>query len=201
MSVEPMEMITEEGDEMRKIYTRDDNKRPFRTNLTLNEYENDMLNLKAAKCGMDKSRYLRELICSSCPVEAPPPAFYWVYDDLNKIGVNINQIAATGNATGFISPEDVEYLKRSVEEIKKRLTEMRQIVLSSKPYSATYFEALALAEKEAKKRGEEPPTELDEIIPPVEYKDEDYKTEDYPFDVTKKRRKKRTIRVQKKQGD
>ena len=52
-----------------------------------------MLRLKSNKTGKNKSAYLRELIRGSCPVEAPSKKFYDAVNELNKIGLNINQLA------------------------------------------------------------------------------------------------------------
>lgn len=173
---------------------REDNKRPFHLNLSLNSYENEMLIQKSNKAGIGKSRYIRELICSSCPVEAPPPQFYHAYNDLNKIGININQIAALGNATGVITKEDVEYLKAASKEIKEKLVEIKTIVLSARPYSANYFERKALVEKEARKKGTEIPLDdIDIISPHVEYKDADYLRSEYPANYFEPRMKRRVI--------
>ena len=40
-----------------------------------------------------------------------------VYEEMHKIGVNINQIAKKVNTTGELYPEEMEELKRMVNEI------------------------------------------------------------------------------------
>ena len=40
-----------------------------------------------------------------------------VYEEMHKIGVNINQIAKKVNTTGDLYPEEMEELKRMVSEI------------------------------------------------------------------------------------
>lgn len=158
---------------MNKEYTRWDYRRTNSVNLKLNDYENDMLCLKSSKCSRNKSEYLRELICGSCPVEAPPKKFYDAVNELNKIGVNINQVAARANASGYVSEQDIAFLKETANEVFDRLTEIKKIVKTARPYATTYFENLAIKQREAKAEGKPIPQEGDDLKKDVIYKYED----------------------------
>lgn len=158
---------------MTKDYNRWMIRRTHSINLKLNDYEDDMLTEKSRKTGKNKSEYLRELICSSCPVEAPPKKFYDAVRELNKIGVNINQVAARANASGYVSDDDIAYLKKTAEEVFDRLSEIKKIVKGARPYAQNYFELLAIKQKEAKEEGKPIPQFGDDLTSDIEYKYED----------------------------
>ena len=155
---------------MNKGYNRWQFKRPHSVNLKLNDYEDDMLRLKAAKTGKNKSEYLRELICASCPVEAPPKKFYKACNELNKIGVNINQIAARANSNPYIDKSDVEIIKGMADEIFDRLSEIKKIVKQARPYAVSYFELVAIKQREARLEGLPEPQLGDDILKSIDYK-------------------------------
>ncbi|MBP3808366.1 MAG: plasmid mobilization relaxosome protein MobC [Eubacterium sp.] len=159
-------------------YDRWQFKRPHSVNLKLNDYEDDMLRIKAAKTGKNKSEYLRELICSSCPTEAPPKKFYTACNELNKIGVNINQIAARANSNPYIDKSDVEFIKGMADEIFDRLSEIKKIVKQARPYAVSYFELVAIKQREARLEGRPEPQIGDDISDFI-----DFKYEDEPDDV------------------
>ena len=158
---------------MVKEYTRWDGKRTHSINLKLNDYEDDMLTLKSRKTGKNKSEYLRELICSSCPSEAPPKKFYDAVNELNKIGVNINQVAARANSSGIVSEDDIVFLRNTAADVYDRLTEIKKSVKGARPYAQNYFELLAIRQKEAKEEGKPIPQEGDDLNKDVVYKYED----------------------------
>ena len=60
---------------------------------------------KASKRSM--SQYLRELIQGFQPVAFPPAEYSQVIWELQKIGVNMNQIASKAHSLGFV--DDREY--------------------------------------------------------------------------------------------
>ena len=164
---------------MDNTFNKYDNRRPYSVNLKLNKYEYDMLNLKTERTHRNKSEFIRELICAACPVEAPPPRFYKTANELNKIGININQIAAQANATGHVSQEDIDFLKSLSKDIDDKLAELRKIVKTARPYSIEYFEMLAFKQQEAREEGLPEPQPGDRIITGIEYKNEDYPEEAY----------------------
>ena len=150
-----------------------DIKRTHSINLKLNDYEYDMLRLKSDKTGKNKSAYLRELICGACPVEAPPKKFYDAVNELNKIGLNINQLAVKANTTSCVSEDDIEFLKKTADDIFDRLTEIKRIVRTARPYAVGYFEKLALKQRESKTEGKPVPDMGDDMNEGVIYKYED----------------------------
>ena len=76
-----------------KVYLSDDEYRRFRENV------------KA--CKRTNSSYLRELIVETTPAAFPPAEYSQVIWELQKIGVNMNQIASKAHSLGFV--DDREY--------------------------------------------------------------------------------------------
>lgn len=66
--------------------------------LRLNMQEAAALKEKAKKCGLSMSGFLRSLIMGKRIRAKPPGAIKELYTEINKIGVNINQIARNSNA-------------------------------------------------------------------------------------------------------
>ena len=139
-------------------------KRIIQKRFDLSQLEADLLHGKAVFCGMSEAQYLRELICASQPTEAPPREFYLACNDINKIGVNINQIAKMANISGIVSQEDIEYIRSVAVEIAKNLFEIKKTVSTPRYYSASYFDQYAHACKQARKEGRPIPDPGDDII-------------------------------------
>ena len=76
-----------------KVYLSDEEYRRFRENV------------KA--CKRTNSSYLRELIIETTPAAFPPAEYSQVIWELQKIGVNMNQIASKAHSLGFV--DDREY--------------------------------------------------------------------------------------------
>lgn len=158
---------------MKNMYTKWQKERYHSVNLKLNDYEADMLKLKSAKANMNKSEYLRELICGSCPVEAPPKKFYDAVNELNKIGVTIHQMFLRIKVSESVSDTEVQFFHDTADEVFDRLTEIKRIVLTARPYAIGYFENLAIKQRKAKHDGIKEPKLGDDIFTDTEYKHED----------------------------
>ena len=72
-------------------------------------YEDEAQELRewAKASNRTMSRYLRELIKGFQPVAFPPAEYSQVIWELQKIGVNMNQIASKAHSLGFV--DDREY--------------------------------------------------------------------------------------------
>lgn len=68
--------------------------------LRLNETEARALKEKARLCGISRSAFLRRLIMGKTIKARPPEALHDLYVEINRIGVNVNQIARACNAGG-----------------------------------------------------------------------------------------------------
>lgn len=61
--------------------------------------------------------YLRKMAIDGYIINTNTAPFKQVYEEMHKIGVNINQIAKKVNTTGDLYPKEMEELKRMVNEI------------------------------------------------------------------------------------
>ena len=73
--------------------------------IWLSNDELEKLSTQAAKCGLSRSAFLRQLICGFQPKELPPPDFYPMMRQLYYCGNNLNQIARKAHALGVIDAE------------------------------------------------------------------------------------------------
>lgn len=136
--------------------------------IDLNEKEAALLHVKAVSSNLTEAEYLRTCIMGSCPVEAPPKQFYIEMQNLNKIGVNINQIAHRANESGLVSQSDIQMLTMYYEKIQEEIYKIKEIVLSARPYYPTTWE-LYLEQVEEAKRKKKPIPVLPEIPDDTHY--------------------------------
>ena len=96
----------------------DKKKLTCRKEIRLSEEELKQLQEKAEKKGMKESQYLRMLITNR-PRDYPEiqDEIARLNNEINHIGVNINQIAKKVNTTGDLYPEEMQELKEMVKEI------------------------------------------------------------------------------------
>ena len=73
--------------------------------IWLNDDELEKLSTQAAKCGLSRAAFLRQLICGFQPKELPPLDFYPMMGQLYYCGNNLNQIARKAHALGVIDAE------------------------------------------------------------------------------------------------
>ena len=137
-------------------------KRPIAKRYDLNEYEAKLLKEKAKQAGMKEGQLVRELITGYAPREKPGKDFFEAMNDINKIGVNINQIAAVANSNGYI---DENFLRKCVDDLNKKMLEIKNIVLKAKPYPINYYEKLILEQKKARAEGRPEPKFGDDLFP------------------------------------
>ena len=67
------------------------------------------------------SRYARKMLIDGYVIHVDLAEFQPLANEVNKIGVNINQIAKTVNATGMIYGDDMQQLKEMMDEIWRLL--------------------------------------------------------------------------------
>ena len=93
--------------------------------LRLNESERKKLEQDTALSGLSKSDYLRSLIINTEIKPRRPLELKELYLAVNRIGVNVNQIARKANA-GFATRSDMRellFLMRKIEEKMSRIAE------------------------------------------------------------------------------
>ncbi len=98
-------------------------KSPVKVYLT--EIEHERLTRLAKIAGYSRSSYMRSLLRGLVPKPAPSRELIGFIYELNKIGVNINQIAKVANMTGSVMERDYaenyKELKALMDQIKEEL--------------------------------------------------------------------------------
>lgn len=97
---------------------------PAKVYLTRTEHER--LSYLARVSGYSRSGYLRKLLQGAAPPAIPPVEFYEFTNEINRIGVNINQLAKVANMSGHIMEDD--FLK-CYGELRGILSEIKEIYL------------------------------------------------------------------------
>ncbi len=83
-------------------------------NFYVTEKEEEVIRNKAKYLDMTISSYLRKMAIEGIIIKKD---FNSVFYELNKIGVNINQIAKKVNETGIVNSRDFDELKAEVNSI------------------------------------------------------------------------------------
>ena len=91
--------------------------------LRLNETEHQKLEQDTALSGLSKTDYLRSLIMGSEIKPRRPAELKELYLAVNRIGVNINQIARAANAR-IATPSDIQELKLLMGQVERLLTKV-----------------------------------------------------------------------------
>jgi len=90
--------------------------------LRLNENVYDILNQKAKAACMKKTAFLTELIITGYVIKFEPAGIKELSDEINKIGVNINQVVHHINARGGgASQDDLNYLEERLLQIEEMI--------------------------------------------------------------------------------
>lgn len=83
----------------------------FKIRLTEIEYEN--ISLKAEACGLSKSEYVRQMAADGVIIKRD----FTAIKEVNKIGVNINQIAKKVNERDIVIESDIADLQFQFEKL------------------------------------------------------------------------------------
>ena len=86
-------------------------KRQHRITIRLDEKEYNNLCVWSTAANMTMNEYIRQLINGFQPVEFPPAEYKQVIDELQHIGINMNQLATKAHSLGFI--DEPEYRRNA----------------------------------------------------------------------------------------
>ncbi len=81
--------------------------------LWVTDIEHQVIKDKAKYCGLTTSAYLRKVSVDGIIIKRD----YEGLNDINKIGVNINQIAKNANKRGTVIERDVDELRVQYEKL------------------------------------------------------------------------------------
>ena len=100
-------------------------KRTIKKQIWINQDEENLLKLKSKKSGLNESEFLRSCIKGYKIKEQPTKEIKEFIKQISGIANNINQIAKSVNAVGYIRDEDLEYIKNTIPkfilDFQKRL--------------------------------------------------------------------------------
>ena len=92
--------------------------RPIQVKFFVDEKELDLIKQKMAQMGTDNmSAYLRKMAIDGYIIQIDHADIKAMTAEIQKIGVNVNQIAKRVNATGSVYQEDIEEIKEVLAEI------------------------------------------------------------------------------------
>ena len=120
--------------------------------IDLNELEAKTLKMKADQCHLSEGDYLRELIMSSQPVEAPPRQFYVQMEKVNRIASTIQRICATAQ-----DKEGIAELKSLYVQLIGHIVEIKECVSKARFFALNAYQDWEHQVELAKKEGRIPP--------------------------------------------
>lgn len=89
----------------------------------LNEKERQLLEKKAAACGVSKSEYIRRMIIGVRPREFPPADYAGILEQLRKIALSMEQWTAIVKSSGNLETEHFGELLTAQYELIRQMTE------------------------------------------------------------------------------
>lgn len=90
--------------------------------LRVTPQEHDHIKKKMALIGTNNfNAYARKMLIDGYVIEVDLSQYHELAGEVNKIGVNINQIAKIANETGGISQPQIDRLQQEVEQIWRLL--------------------------------------------------------------------------------
>ena len=139
-------------------------KRNISKRVELNQKEADLLRIKSRQTGLTESDYLRELINSSQPVEAPPRQFYAAMGQVNKLVADVRHLTELIASSEAPPPDTLDEMREIYQRMLDLLLEIKTAVTSARYYAASAYEGWLHELEEARRRGK-PPPDMDEYEP------------------------------------
>lgn len=106
-------------------------KRNIQIITRLNKEENERFKKRVKKSGLSQEAYIRCLINSLVPTDAPPPDYFTMMRELHAIGNNLNQIAHKAHTLNVLDArrydDAVTLLNKAVMNISKAVMLPRKL--------------------------------------------------------------------------
>lgn len=99
-------------------------RRNIRYTVRATEAEDKILKEKAEACNLDLSAYLIKMGIKGIIVIQDLQTLSQLATEINKIGVNINQIAHKVNANDFVMNDDMKNVKNKMNDIYRMMSEV-----------------------------------------------------------------------------
>ena len=103
-----------------------------RKELTFDLNDWEKIEQRAEACHTDTTKYLRTMILNREPVFYDMKEIAPLLNGMRIISHNINQVARKANETNNITYEDVEKLRKEVEQLCRTVSTSLSILLSAK---------------------------------------------------------------------
>lgn len=104
-------------------------KRNHRIRFRLNEKEAGHLNRNVKKSGLSREGYLRQLMITLAPGNAPPPDYSGMAKKLHEVGTNLNQVTQKAHILNAI---DVQHYDDTVAIMKRVIAEITNAVMQAR---------------------------------------------------------------------
>ena len=96
-------------------------KRNIELKIRLNQKEASLLDKHVRLSGLSREAYLRKLICRYIPKASPPPDFYMLMEEVQKVGNSLTAIAAQAHEQNLIDTtkydQEVAAFRKAVKSI------------------------------------------------------------------------------------
>ena len=115
-------------------------KRNISKRFELNRKEADLLRIKSRQTGLSEGEYLRELICNSQPVEAPPRQFYEAMGTANRLVADIEKLTEQISCSAADSMDHLDELWEMCRQMQGLLVEIKEVVSSARYYAGSAYE-------------------------------------------------------------
>lgn len=96
----------------------------------LDKKEHEKLKRLVKKSGLSQEAYIRHLINGVVPKEIPPPNYFAMMRELNRIGNNLNQISRKAHAFGML---DIVRYDENCKILKEILSAITRAVITPEP--------------------------------------------------------------------
>lgn len=83
--------------------------------IYLTEEELSALDNKVRKTSLSREAYIRAVLADTVPVELPPIDYVSLIKELNRIGANLNQIAAKAHSLGLLNYKEFKVEAEKVD--------------------------------------------------------------------------------------
>ena len=98
-------------------------KKTIKKNFWFSYDEDKQLKYLSSILNLSESNTIRKLLYETQVKECPPKEFYEAIDKINKIGININQLAKIANSTGIIYEDKLNQQFNELEKLKNSIYE------------------------------------------------------------------------------
>lgn len=116
---------------MKKTVDNSDNERSIKLSFRVNKEEKEVIEMRAIQAKKKSlSAYLRKISLTGVIVNYDNQQLKDLRKSIIGIQTNINQIAARVNATNRFYEEDLNYIKKEVDEIWQSLNSVQSSLLS-----------------------------------------------------------------------